>query len=94
MLQRRELERTALERAGVAAFVLSSGDASGQENADSLVAALPAVVKAARDLQPPFIARIQRGGRLHLPQGRSDGQRAGRASDGGRGARTFPVGPV
>ena len=54
----RFVERTALIRSGVRAFILVSGNLSGPEMADIFVKALPKIKKFAIRYSPPFIAKV------------------------------------
>jgi hypothetical protein len=62
----RETERAALIAANVRAFVFTTADLNGTEMADMLVKALPAITRLCSRIPPPFIARIGKGGRIHL----------------------------
>ncbi len=62
----RNLERRALMQAGVAAFILTAGDLTGEEMAGVFVAALPTMKRFLAMHDPPFIAAITRGGRASL----------------------------
>lgn len=57
----RNLERAALMRAGVGAFVLTTGDLKGDEMAQIFVKALPAISKFLAKHRKPFIAKTTRG---------------------------------
>lgn len=61
-IRRRPLETNALLAAGVRAFILSSGNLRGEEQAESFVRALPAMVKICAERDGPFIARVTRSG--------------------------------
>src|SRR3989442_6356427 len=56
----RNLERAALMKAGVGAFVLTAGDLKGDEMAQIFVKALPAIFKFLTKHRKPFIAKITR----------------------------------
>jgi predicted nuclease of predicted toxin-antitoxin system len=58
----RNLERAALMRAGVGAFVLTAGDLKGDEMAQIFVKALPAISRFLAKHRKPFIAKVTRGG--------------------------------
>jgi hypothetical protein len=57
-----EVERNALNEAGVAAFFLGRSDLTGAQMASAIVAALPAMKRALRRFHVPFIARISADG--------------------------------
>jgi hypothetical protein len=64
-IRRRELERRAIEDAGLRVFALSAGNLSGAEQAAAFVRALPRIRTLAR--QPgPFIARVTAAGATDL----------------------------
>lgn len=65
-IRRREVERTALMNAGVAAFVLSSGDMKGTEMGRAFAKAYPRIRKLLRDYVPPFIATVNTDGGVRL----------------------------
>ena len=52
--------------AGVRAFVLVSGNLTGQEMAQIFVKALPRMIKFAVKHSPPLIAKIHRDGSVEL----------------------------
>ena len=61
------IEVNALRAAAVRAFVLTAkGDLSGQEMADVFVKALPAIKRLSRKEFPPFLARVNREGKVAL----------------------------
>ncbi|ULA65734.1 MAG: hypothetical protein LZF86_240127 [Nitrospira sp.] len=62
----RNLERTALMQAGVAAFILTAGDLQGDEMARIFVDALPAISKFLRKHEKPFIAKVGRSGSVSM----------------------------
>lgn len=62
----REPERAALIAANVRAFVFTTADLNGREMAEMVVSALPAIARLCHRVPPPFIARIGKGGRIHL----------------------------
>lgn len=62
----RNLERAALMRAGVGAFVLTTGDLKGDEMAKIFVKALPAISKFLAKHRKPFIAKVIRGGTVSM----------------------------
>ena len=58
----RHVERLALMRAGVAAFILTSGDLQGEEMAQIFVKALPRITRFLQKYTKPFIAKIAKDG--------------------------------
>jgi predicted nuclease of predicted toxin-antitoxin system len=65
-IRRRAHERKALMQAGVRAFVLVAGNLSGPEMAAAFVQALPAIHRFLARHNPPFIARVTRGGEVSM----------------------------
>ena len=65
-LRRRPVEREALMRGGARAFILPSGNMSGDEMASAIVKALPKIQKFVARNSPPFIARISKAGEVWL----------------------------
>ena len=63
-IRRRFAERSALLAARVRAFVLTSGNITGQEMAQILVKSLPRMTAFVRRANGPFIARITRSGAI------------------------------
>jgi hypothetical protein len=61
-----QLEKTAIRRYHVREFYFSSGNFTGAEMAEILVAALPEMVRVCRKQQPPFIASISKSGKVNL----------------------------
>jgi hypothetical protein len=61
-----ELEKSAVIENRVREFYFSSGNYSGAEMADILIAALPAIVRTCRRYHPPFIASISGSGKVAL----------------------------
>ena len=61
-----ELEKTAVLHHRVREFYFSSGNYSGTEMAEILVAALPGMAKICRKHDPPFIASIAKSGSVNL----------------------------
>ena len=57
-IRRRQIELRALMRSRVAAFVLTSGDLKGEEQAHVFSEALPAMLRILRKNKPPFMARV------------------------------------
>lgn len=60
------VERTALLNAGVAAFVLTSGQMSGADMANAFVKALPKIARFLEKYTPPFIARVHKDGKVEM----------------------------
>lgn len=65
-IKHRLIERTALMEAGVRAFILVSGNLTGQEMAQIFVKALPRMSRFALKHSPPFIAKIHRDGSVEM----------------------------
>ncbi len=62
----RNVERIALMNAGVAAFILTSGDLQGEEMAQIFVKALSAITRFLSKHKRPFIAKIARDGSVTM----------------------------
>ncbi len=62
----RHVERLALMRAGVATFILTSGDLQGEEMAQIFVKALPRITRFLEKYDKPFIAKIAKDGSVSL----------------------------
>lgn len=62
----RNIERAALMRAGVGAFILTVGDLQGEEMAEIFVKALPAIARFLRKHKKPFIAKVGRNGSVSM----------------------------
>ena len=62
----RHVERLALMKAGVAAFILTSGDLQGEEMAQIFVNALPKMTRFLQKHAKPFIAKIAKDGSVSL----------------------------
>jgi predicted nuclease of predicted toxin-antitoxin system len=62
----RHVERLALMKAGVAAFILTSGDLQGDEMAQIFVKALPRITGFLKKHPKPFIAKIAKDGSVSL----------------------------
>ena len=60
------LERRALQRYKVREFVFASGDLSGQEMAEALVAAAAKMRSVIGSTRPPFVAAITKAGNVHV----------------------------
>ncbi len=65
-IQTRPNELAALLEAGVAAFVLTSGNVTGQQMAAAYVAALPKMIRMLESHERPFVARITTAGDVAL----------------------------
>jgi len=59
-------ERQALLNAGVAAFVLTSGNLTGDEMKQVFITAMPRIMKLLNRQQRPFIAKVTRSGIVTL----------------------------
>jgi len=53
-------------KAGVAAFILTSGDLQGEEMAQIFVKALPRITRFLKSHTKPFIAKIAKDGSVSL----------------------------
>lgn len=72
----REIEKQALQSAGVAAFVFAGSNRSGVEIGDAFVKALPAIRRLVEATPRPFIASVTASGGVNLlfppkPRGRT-----------------------
>lgn len=65
-IRRRRVEIEALMRAGVAAFVLTSGNLTGAATAAAFVAAWSRIQKTVRDHALPFVAAVDAKGGVRL----------------------------
>jgi PIN like domain len=61
-----QLEKAAIRRFHVREFYFSSGNFTGAEMAEILVAALPEMAKVCRKHEPPFIASVSKSGKVSL----------------------------
>lgn len=80
-IRRRPAEMAALQRAGVAAFVLSSKELTGKEMGAALVSAYPKIRGLLRNYMPPFVAAVDKSGAVKLlttPQRRASIRRSDR----------------
>jgi predicted nuclease of predicted toxin-antitoxin system len=66
LIRKRPLERAALIAARVRAFVFTGGNVSGVEMAESIIAAMPRILRIIATTPPPFIARITASGAVHV----------------------------
>lgn len=57
-IRKRPLELQALQSSGVKAFVLTSGNLSGEAQALLFKDALPKMIRLIRREEPPFVARV------------------------------------
>jgi hypothetical protein len=62
----RPLEKRAVKVAAVGLFALKAGNVRGAEMAQAFVVALPALMRLATRVPPPFIARVSRIGIVTL----------------------------
>jgi hypothetical protein len=62
LIRKRPIEREALVAAAVRAFVFTGGNMSGVEMAESIVAAIPRMLRVIASTRAPFIARITGSG--------------------------------
>jgi len=62
----RNIERAALMKAKVGAFILTAGDLKGNEMAQIFVKALPAISRFLAKHPRPFIAKITRSGSVAM----------------------------
>jgi len=65
-IRHREVERQALLRGGVGAFVLTAGEISGSQIASAFVAAYPRMRRICRDVPRPFVATISVRGEVRV----------------------------
>lgn len=65
-LRYRPTELAALRRGGVRVFILTAGNLTGADIAKAFVAALPHMARLLREAAGPFVARVRRGGSVHL----------------------------
>jgi predicted nuclease of predicted toxin-antitoxin system len=61
-----EVELTALTRAGVACFVISSGEMTGEDMANAYIKALPHIARFLKNKERPFIARVSPEGNVEI----------------------------
>jgi len=61
-----EVELTALIRAGVACFVISSGEMTGEDMANAFIKALPHIARFINNKPRPFIARVSPEGNVEM----------------------------
>jgi predicted nuclease of predicted toxin-antitoxin system len=66
LIRKRRLEREALVAADVRAFVFTGGNMSGIEMAESIVAAIPRILRILATTPSPFIARITGSGAVDV----------------------------
>ncbi len=65
-IRHRTIERRALMKGKVGAFVLTAGNLHGDEMAEIFVKALRAISRFMARNSPPFIARVTRGGSVTM----------------------------
>jgi hypothetical protein len=65
-IRRRHAEFQALLAAGVAAFVLTSGNLTGPAMGRAFALAYPRMQKLLRDYEPPFVAAVDAAGKVKL----------------------------
>ena len=65
-IRRRPNQRAAIEKAGVAAFVLTGKGLTGQEMGDAFAKSYPRIRKLLRDYEPPFVAAVSKSGSVRL----------------------------
>jgi len=68
----RQIEIAALLKSRSPAFVLASGNTTGQENALAILKAMPHILKLIGKQPPPFIAKISAAGAVQLVLTQSD----------------------
>lgn len=61
-----EVELTALVRAGVACFVITSGEMTGEDMANAYIKALPQIARFLKNKPRPFIARVSPEGNVEM----------------------------
>lgn len=66
LIRKRPIEREALVAADVRAFVFTGGNMSGLEMAESIVAAIPRMLRILETTRSPFIARITGSGAVDV----------------------------
>jgi hypothetical protein len=66
LIRKRPIERDALVGANVRAFVFTGGNMSGIEMAESIVGAIPRMLRIIAATPPPFIARITGSGAVDV----------------------------
>lgn len=68
----RQIEIAGLLKSGAPAFVLASGNTTGEENARAILKAMPQMLKLIDKQPPPFIAKITATGALKIVLTQSD----------------------
>ncbi len=63
-LRKRPNERALLLEAGLRSFILVSGQLNGQQMAEAFVTAMPHIRKILTTQPPPFVARVERTGKV------------------------------
>lgn len=72
LIRKRPIEREALVAAHARAFVFTGGNMSGIEMAESIVAAIPRMLRVIAATEPPFIARITGSGAVDVIEAGSE----------------------
>jgi hypothetical protein len=62
-IRHRQNELQTLIRARVSCFVIASGEITAAQQADAVVTAIPAMRRYVQTVRPPFVVRIDKGGR-------------------------------
>ena len=65
-LRHNHIEIVALLKSGAPAFLLTSGDLTGDAMAEAFVTALPHMQRMSQKFSPPFIAQVSRSGSVKL----------------------------
>jgi hypothetical protein len=65
-IRKRPEERTLLLSAGLRSFILVNGQLTGDQMAAAFIAAMPRIMKLLAETPPPFVARVERSGRVTL----------------------------
>ena len=68
----RQVEIQAQMKAAVRCFALTSGDATGAQNAQAIMIAIPQMIRMIAKYSAPFIATITAAGRVKLLLTKSD----------------------
>jgi hypothetical protein len=72
-IRQRTIEKRALLTPGARSFILTAGDMTGQEIADTIVRHIKRIQRIAKNVKVPFTASITRNGVKVLQCGASDG---------------------
>jgi hypothetical protein len=65
-LRRNQVEIVGLLRSGAPCFVSTAGNMTGEQIADSFLAAMPQIRRILTKFQPPFIATVSRFGKVAM----------------------------